>query len=242
MLNKLLGRTLEWLIIGSAIVAVTLYAGWYLFPNLVPEPGVEIHQLRETIAAFLSNQAPTIEQAFLPCLGVGLVVFLIQLITPKPARWSRICIVLLMLGLAIRYNLWRIFHTLNLDHPLNAAFSIVLLLAEMLSLWSAVFNSALGAIRVERSAQADRCESLVKSGQYQPSVDVIIPTYNEPAEILRRTVVGCQAMDYPDKQVYLLDDQRRPEIRALAAELGCGYRDRPDNQHALINGRADGRF
>ena len=73
---------------------------------------------------------------------------------------------------------------------------------------------------------------MVVSGRYLPTVDIFVPTYSEPVEILRRTVLGCQSLRYPRKQIYLLDDQRRPAMRALARELGCHYRDRPDNQHA----------
>ncbi|MGB3494521.1 MAG: glycosyltransferase, partial [Elainellaceae cyanobacterium] len=72
----------------------------------------------------------------------------------------------------------------------------------------------------------------VLNGRFTPSVDVLIPTYDEPAFILKRTVVGCQAMDYPHKTVYLLDDTHRPEIKALAQELGCQYMTRPNNLHA----------
>ena len=39
-------------------------------------------------------------------------------------------------------------------------------------------------------------------------------------------------MDYPNKTVYILDDTRRPHIKALAEELGCKYITRPDNKHA----------
>ena len=72
----------------------------------------------------------------------------------------------------------------------------------------------------------------VESGNFAPTVDIFIPTYNEPAFILRRTVIGCQALDYANKKVYLLDDTKRPEIKLLAKELGCEYITRPDNIHA----------
>jgi Glycosyltransferases, probably involved in cell wall biogenesis len=39
-------------------------------------------------------------------------------------------------------------------------------------------------------------------------------------------------MDYANKKIYLLDDTRRPHIKALAEELGCEYLTRPDNKHA----------
>ena len=63
------------------------------------------------------------------------------------------------------------------------------------------------------------------------SVDVFIPTYNEPVEMLRRTVLAARDMKHPH-QTWLLDDGRRPEMAALAAELGVHYLARPDNAHA----------
>lgn len=72
----------------------------------------------------------------------------------------------------------------------------------------------------------------VISGAFTPSVDVLIPTYNEPPFILRRTVIGCQALEYGAKRIYLLDDTQRSDVKALAGELGCEYLTRPDNSHA----------
>src|SRR5262249_24284752 len=98
------------------------------------------------------------------------------------------------------------------------------------------FRIALGNLSLlrltDRSAEADESQRAVRAGEYVPWVDVFVPTYSEPVEMLRRTIIGCQAMDYPHKTVYLLDDQRRPAMRQLAAELGCHYSQRPDNRHA----------
>lgn len=68
-----------------------------------------------------------------------------------------------------------------------------------------------------------------------PDVDIFIATYNEPAELLRKTINGCVHMKYPDRSkvhIWLCDDNRRPEMRALAEEMGIGYFDRPDNKGA----------
>ncbi len=68
-----------------------------------------------------------------------------------------------------------------------------------------------------------------------PDVDVFIATYNEPTELLRKTVNGCKHMKYPDPSrvhIWICDDNRRPEMRALAEEMGVGYFDRPDNSGA----------
>lgn len=63
------------------------------------------------------------------------------------------------------------------------------------------------------------------------NVDVFIPTINEPVAVIRRTALAALAMDYPHR-TWILDDGRRPEVRVLADELGCGYLAREDNTHA----------
>lgn len=63
------------------------------------------------------------------------------------------------------------------------------------------------------------------------SVDVFITTYNEDVALLRQTVRRALAMRYPH-QTYILDDGRRPAVRALATELGCGYLTRDTNLDA----------
>ncbi len=63
------------------------------------------------------------------------------------------------------------------------------------------------------------------------SVDVFITTIDEPATLLRRTLVNAMEMTYPH-QTWLLDDGRRPEMAALAKELGCNYLGRSDNVDA----------
>ena len=55
------------------------------------------------------------------------------------------------------------------------------------------------------------------------TVDVFITTYNEPVELLRLTVEAALSIDWPQLKVHLLDDGARPEMRALCAEVGCGY-------------------
>ena len=67
-----------------------------------------------------------------------------------------------------------------------------------------------------------------------PHIDVLVPTYNEPLEIVRYTALGALNIDWPtDKlHVYILDDGRRKEFEQFAFEAGVGYKIRPDNFHA----------
>ena len=63
------------------------------------------------------------------------------------------------------------------------------------------------------------------------TVDVFIPTINEPVEMVRRTVLASVNMEYPH-ETWLLDDGNRPEMAALAREQGCQYLARGTNTHA----------
>jgi cellulose synthase (UDP-forming) len=65
-----------------------------------------------------------------------------------------------------------------------------------------------------------------------PSVDVLLPTYNESDEVLRATLTGCAAIDYANYRVWVLDDGRREWVRDLAERYGATYLTRPDNEHA----------
>jgi cellulose synthase (UDP-forming) len=124
---------------------------------------------------------------------------------------------------SLRYFYWRITSTLNLDGPLDGTVSILLLAAEVYGV-TVLFLGYFQTIEMERRAPPP-----VRS---LPSVDIFIPTYNEPLEIVRRTLIGALAIDYPRKQVFVLDDGRRESFEAMARELGCFYLTRPDNAHA----------
>ena len=63
------------------------------------------------------------------------------------------------------------------------------------------------------------------------TVDIFLPMYKEPLEILRRTIMAARNIKYPHRTI-VLDDGKRDELKALAAELGVGYLRRPDNIHA----------
>lgn len=122
---------------------------------------------------------------------------------------------------SMRYLYWRVAWTLSLDTPLEATVSLVLLAAEIYGL-AILFLGYFQTVEVARRE--------IAPPRATPSVDIFIPTYNEPVSVVRRTVIGALAIAYARKQVYVLDDGRRAEIEAMARELGCGYMTRPDNR------------
>jgi cellulose synthase (UDP-forming) len=143
-----------------------------------------------------------------------------------------VLVVCILLGLTIRYILWRSLSTLNVADPLNGFFSLGLFFLEMLLLVNATLQLFLMLRVKNRQREADFLTLQVLDGSFYPSVDILIPTYDEPEFIVRRTIIGCQAINYTDKKIYLLDDTRRSEMRQLALELGCEYITRPDNLYA----------
>jgi cellulose synthase (UDP-forming) len=139
------------------------------------------------------------------------------------SRPLRPLIVFLSAFASARYFYWRVTSTLNLDGPLDGTVSVLLLAAEVYGV-TVLFLGYFQTIEMER-----RTPPPIRS---LPSVDVFVPTYNESIEIVRRTVIGALAIDYPRKQVFVLDDGRRAALETMARELGCFYLTRPDNAHA----------
>lgn len=67
-----------------------------------------------------------------------------------------------------------------------------------------------------------------------PTVDVLIATYNEPTDLLKRTIVATQLIDYPKEllTIYICDDGKREDVRRLCADLSINYLVRNSNDHA----------
>src|SRR5579872_739949 len=62
-------------------------------------------------------------------------------------------------------------------------------------------------------------------------VAVLIPTYNEPVEVLLPTVAAAVALR-PVHETWVLDDGDRDDVEALARSLGAQYLRRPTHEHA----------
>jgi cellulose synthase (UDP-forming) len=218
--------------LGGLLLTGAIVFGWFTGQGTIRTIFANLNQMQENPPLWL--EAPMMIGQYLLFWTVLLTVLvvLVTKISPRPRPWSRTLVVSVLLILAFRYLLWRSLSTLNLSSPLNGVFSLGSFVMELLLLAGSIIQLFL-LLRVrDRRAEADQCSINVLNGTYTPTVDVFIPTYNEPAFILRRTIIGCQALDYPAKRIYLLDDTRRAEVAALAQELGCEYRTRPDNRHA----------
>jgi cellulose synthase (UDP-forming) len=144
-------------------------------------------------------------------------------------QMATIVMITLSVTTSSRYLWWRYTETLNWDDPLALALGGGLLLAETYA-WLVLILGFFQTINpLERKPIP-----LPKNTDLWPTVDVYIPTYNEPLSVVRPTTLAALSIDWPaDKlNVYILDDGKRSEFKDFAAEIGVGYLARSDNNHA----------
>ncbi len=160
----------------------------------------------------------------------GAVVAASLLLNRRPGRVASLALVALSCAVSARYLWWRTTATLSSDGTLAADIGTALLFAAEVYAFVMLLLGYLPSI----APLARQPVPLPADPARWPTVDLFIPTYNEPLEVVRSTVLAAQAIDWPaDKlRIYLLDDGRRSAFRAFAAEVGVGYLTRSDNVHA----------
>jgi cellulose synthase (UDP-forming) len=160
--------------------------------------------------------------------------------------WTRAISCIFVAALALRYMIWRFFETV-LPYPndgSNFYWVWFLFVVEILAFLEVILFLVLMSRYVDRSAEAD---ALARSffeddDQELPTVDIFIPTYNEPLDVLERTIIGALALDYPQPKlkVYVLDDQRRGWLKEYCEERGAIHVTRGDNSHAKAGNMNNG--
>jgi cellulose synthase (UDP-forming) len=172
-------------------------------------------------------------EAFQPGIVLGLLAIGILPWLNRDNTIARTAALAVCIFLGWRYMLWRITETLppvglTADFSLGALFTAV----EMLSMLGTTVALIFLTRTRNRTEEANRKVAWLKSLPQQPLVDVLICTYNEEEEILERTIIGALSLDYPNYRLWVCDDGRRPWLKRLCAESGCGYITRADNAHA----------
>jgi cellulose synthase (UDP-forming) len=169
---------------------------------------------------------------------LGLLSLVMALVLARISDSYLITLMLMMLSIfcTFRYGYWRVEQVVgffqdpaNHWEALDVFFILCLLLAEAYA-FAILFLGYFQTIWPLRRAPV----ALPENPDDWPEIDVLIPTYNEPLDVVRFTALGALNMDWPaDKlHVYILDDGRRKEFEQFAFEAGIGYRTRPDNQYA----------
>lgn len=129
--------------------------------------------------------------------------------------------------MTIIYLAWRIIYTIPLKDGLISLISaIVLLFVEILGMFEAVIHYYnMSEITYPEKPEVDK--------KMYPDVDIFIATYNEPVELLFKTINGCNTLEYPDKSkihIYLCDDGNREEMKTLAKSMNINYLTREDRK------------
>lgn len=105
--------------------------------------------------------------------------------------------------------------------PVEKLFAIMLILGEFFVLLHAlgyVFN-ILKVFKKQNEFIGKEQLEIGKQGQDEPSVAILVAARHEPKGILKSTFVTINAMNYKNKQVYLLDDSSQEEYKKEAEEL-----------------------
>lgn len=153
----------------------------------------------------------------------------------KKSEYLHLFLVLLSLLATARYLYYRVSYTMNLSDPLNGLFSILLFCAELYAIITLVL-AYFQTLKIKDREPVDLSQYPIEQW---PKVDIYIPTYNEDVEIVRKTTLCAIAIEYPKKQVYVLDDgraekykARRAELQQMCDELGVKMLTRDNNDHA----------
>ncbi len=150
-------------------------------------------------------------------------------------RYRLIVLMVVSFGITCRYIYWRITVSMGWFDPevhlgfWDHFFSIGLLLAEVYA-WAILF---LGFIQSIWPLRRPVLPLPVDSTTW-PTIDVYIPTYNEPLNIVVPSILAARDLDWPkDKlNVYVLDDGCRPEFEAFSRKVGVRYIQREDSAGA----------
>ncbi len=169
--------------------------------------------------------------------------------TQKYQHLFRVVALVLAIALSVRYLLWRGLYTLTYSDVLSMIAVWLLFAAEIYAGITSVLGAIVNAFPLSRPLLS--LEGMDKSTL--PSVDVMIPSYNEDEEILEVTIRAAKMLDYPkDKlHIHLLDDggtdqkinadnpvsaaqakQRRQNLQVLCERLGITYHTRAKNEFA----------
>ncbi|MDQ0561990.1 cellulose synthase (UDP-forming) [Rhizobium mesoamericanum] len=160
--------------------------------------------------------------------------------------WARAITCAFVAAVALRYMVWRFVETVLPFPNDDPGFYWVwfLFVVEILAVFEVVLFLILMSRSVDRSAEADRLALAFfdRDVDELPTVDIFIPTYNEPLDVLERTIIGALSLDYPaDKlKVFVLDDQRRDWLKAYCEARGAIHVTRPDNTHAKAGNMNNG--
>lgn len=145
-------------------------------------------------------------------------------------KYKRRLLVLVTTFASAIYIIWRITQTMPFGFGWFAWFCAIFLIAvEILGFVEMVVHF------YQLSSPLKLGDVPLIADEEYPHVDIFISTYNEPEDLLFKTINGCLNMTYPDLNkvhIYLCDDGDRPQMKVLADRMGINYLNRDTHEHA----------
>lgn len=184
-------------------------------------------------------------QALLGIAAIAIIVALKPYVANTPVRFA-----LMAVGSVIvaRYWIWRLTETLpTAGLTISFVLAVILFAVESYSISIFFLNAFITADPTERT------EPPHVPFDKLPTVDILVPSYNEPSEMLSVTLAAAKNMIYPrdKRRVVLCDDggtdqrchasdpdlaarskARRAELTQLCQDLGVIYSTRARNENA----------
>ncbi len=159
----------------------------------------------------------------------GFLFVLALLLRKVSGRLITLMLVWLSIMVSCRYMYWRLTESIGFDSNIDMFLGLGLLAAEIYTFITLLLGYFQTAWPLKRKPA-----ELPEDTRHWPTVDIYIPTYNEPLKVVKPAIIGAMNMDWPkDKiRVYVLDDGRREEFREFAGKIGAQYITRPDNSDA----------
>ena len=165
---------------------------------------------------------------------LGLLILLLCIWLSRVSDSYLITLTLMMLSMfaTFRYGWWRVSSIIAFFQdpgtkwgPVDVFFILLLLGAEAYA-FAILYMGFLQTVWPLRRAPV----ALPDDPEDWPEVDLLIPTYNEPLNVVRYTALASLNIDWPAEKlhVYILDDGSREEFREFAEEAGIGYMTRGD--------------
>lgn len=207
---------------------------------------ISIIFISSVLILFSSIYLDTFQQAV---LAYGFLIFSCSIVkVKKQNEFLRILILSLGLFLTFRYWIFRTFHTLGFTGLFDSIVMISLYIAETYAIVIYILGIFVNINPIKRVSPP-----LPEDKKLLPKVDIFIPTYNEPIDIIRTTVIACKQIKYPDDKlnIFILDDggtlqkrkdpdpkkrteawERYETLKRLAKEIEINYIARQENEHA----------
>ncbi|MEA1832520.1 cellulose synthase catalytic subunit [Methylobacterium durans] len=177
--------------------------------------------------------SPDVSAVLTTDLGILLGLLVMAGLLDRASAASRILFGSATATLILCYAAWRWHDTLPRFEPgLDHLWPYLFFAFEMVAILYTLMSIVILFRFKDRAPEADREEARLHESGAWPAVDIFICTYNEPQEVVEKSIIPALAVDYPNATVWVCDDTRRGWLKEYCERVGANYITRPDNKGA----------